>query len=494
MAQIDHIKKLREMEGWSINKIAVTLKHSWATVEKYADHPVDLQSRGKRNRIAPVLGPFQDTINAWLAEDERRARKQRRTAQKIFRDLQALGYTGSDRTVRHYVRQRRLEMKAAANEQFIRLEHPPGTAQVDFGEFRAIVLGKEVTCYHLTMSFPYSNGQLAVVLPADDTVCFLYGLTTLFEQAGGVPPRIWFDNLSPAVRKVLEGADRELTDMFQAFQWHYRFEPVFCNPGCGHEKGSVENKVGYVRRNFLSPIVVIDDYVAFNGELHRQLVEDMQRPHYEKQTSIAKLFEDDKAALLTLPTNPFEAAKLTTALVNKYGEIKVENDVYHVPTVAPGRRVLVKSLWDRIEVMDARGDKMLYTCPRHSLRKAKDIDWAAELAIYERRPRALEHATYLKALPKEIKEYLLAADLNERRRRVQTMIEVFKQFPLEAAIAAAQNAIRYDRTDLSCVLTFAAQAAQADFPPPLKEPWTPADVAQWHANIGVYDRLVMTHG
>jgi|LSQX01.3.fsa_nt_gb hypothetical protein len=74
------------------------------------------------------------------------------------------------------------------------------------------------------------------------------------------------------------------------------------------------------------------------------------------------------------------------------------------------------------------------------------------------------------------------------------MIEVLRQFPLEAAIAAAQNAIRNDRTDRACVLTFAAQAAQANLPPSLEEPWTPAEVVQWHANIGVYDRLVMIHG
>jgi len=29
---------------------------------------------------------------------------------------------------------------------------------------------------------------------------------------------------------------------------------VFCNPGEGHEKGLVENLVGYARRNFLVPV------------------------------------------------------------------------------------------------------------------------------------------------------------------------------------------------------------------------------------------------
>lgn len=494
MAQIDLIKELREFEGWSINKIAKELKCSWATVEKYADHSIDLQTRGKRKRKAPILGPYKHIIDAWLAEDRRRPAKQRRTAQKIYRDLCKQGYTGSDRMVRHYVRQRKLEMKTAANEQYIRLEHTPGTAQVDFGEFRAIYREKEVTCYHLTLSFPYSNGQAAVVLPADDTECFLYGLATLFGIIGGVPTHIWFDNLSPAVKKVLEGPDRELTDMFRAFQWHYRFKPVFCNVRSAHEKGNSENKVGYIRRNFLSPIVIIDDFVKFNEELNKQLFNDMQRPHYEKKASIAQLFAEDQAQLLPLPNIPFEAAKLYTALVNKYGEIKVGNDVYHVPTLTPGRRVLVKSFWDRIEVMDGDDEKTLYTYPRHYMRKARDIDWAAELAVFVRRPRALEHATYLKALPEEIKEYLFVPNLSERRQRIQVMIDVLKEFPLEAAVVAAKNALECNRPDRSSVLAFAAYAAQEDMPPPLEEPWTPAEVAEWRADLSNYDRLVMFRG
>ena len=78
MAQIDRIKELREIEGWSINKIAKTVKHSWATVKKYADEPVDVQTRGRRTRTSPVIGPYEHIIDAWLAEDQRRPVKQRR--------------------------------------------------------------------------------------------------------------------------------------------------------------------------------------------------------------------------------------------------------------------------------------------------------------------------------------------------------------------------------------------------------------------------------
>ena len=35
---------------------------------------------------------------------------------------------------------------------------------------------------------------------------------------------------------------------------HYGFEPVFCNPASGNEKGLIENLVGYIRRNVCVPL------------------------------------------------------------------------------------------------------------------------------------------------------------------------------------------------------------------------------------------------
>jgi len=49
------------------------------------------------------------------------------------------------------------------------------------------------------MSFPYSNGGLAVPLPAENQECFLEGLKILFRQAGFVPRKLRLDNLPAAV-------------------------------------------------------------------------------------------------------------------------------------------------------------------------------------------------------------------------------------------------------------------------------------------------------
>lgn len=73
--------------------------------------------------------------------------------------------------------------------------------------------------------------------------CLLEGLVATFEYLGGVPTEIWFDNTRIIV-----------TERFQRFCEHYRFRPLFMNPESGWEKGNVENKVGYLRRNELVPV------------------------------------------------------------------------------------------------------------------------------------------------------------------------------------------------------------------------------------------------
>ena len=276
VTQIDYIKHLRNNEDTSISEIASRVQCDWKTAKKYADGDINLQKRGKRSRRKAVMGGFEEYIKDWLFEDQRMPKKQRRTAKVMFNNLRELGYQGSDRTVREYVRKAKQEMQIEGQQQAIRLEQFPGEAQVDFGEFKALTDGQEKSFYELVMSFPYSNGQVCIVLPSENTVCFLHGLQRLFLIIGGVPHIIRFDNLSAAVVKILSGTERSLTEMFKTFQWHYRFRSEFCNPGKGQEKGHVENKIGYVRRNNFSPMPIIEDLDDFNQELHQMMLNDQR--------------------------------------------------------------------------------------------------------------------------------------------------------------------------------------------------------------------------
>lgn len=498
VTQIDYIKHLRENEGASISQIATRVGCDWKTAKKYADGDINLQERGKRAREKTIMEGFEEYLKDWLLEDQRAPRNQRRTAKVMFRDLQELGYQGSDRTVREYVRILKQEMHISAQKQAVRLEHFPGEAQLDFGQFYAISGTERKTYYELVMSFPYSNAQVCIILPAENMVCFLYGLQELFRLIGGVPRIIRFDNLSAAVTKILSGNDRSLTEMFKTFQWHYRFQAEWCNPGKGNEKGHVEGKVGYIRRNNFSPIPIIEHLDDFNKELHKKMVADRDREHYSKGDLISDLWEEDVAQLLLLPESPLEIAQAHSQVVNKYGEIKIDDQLYRIPNASPSQRVLVKAYWDRLVVLDERGEKRFYTQPRVYVQKAENIDWAAELEIFIQRPRAAERAVYLKALPDSIKEYILSAtDLKERRQRIIATVTVLREHPLDIVILAAKQALEFGRTDTNSLKMFAARQASARTGEqmPLEEPYTPSEVAEWHPDLSIYDRLgVATHG
>ncbi|NMB40806.1 MAG: transposase [Firmicutes bacterium] len=138
---------------------------------------------------------YEEWVEAFLVEDQRMPRKQRRTAKAIYKTLLEMDYQGSSRTVRNYVRNIRQEIKRNANEQAVRLEQYPGEAQVDFGEFKAIN-GTQLKTYHeLVLSFPHSNGQVCQVLPSENAVCFFHGLQKLFRLIGGVPKTIRFEGI-----------------------------------------------------------------------------------------------------------------------------------------------------------------------------------------------------------------------------------------------------------------------------------------------------------
>ncbi len=492
MTQVNYIKHLREVEGANISEIQRRVGCSWPTAKKYADSEIDLQERNHRTRKKTVMADFEEIVKDILFEAQRMPRKQRPTANVIYKELLALGYKGSDRTVRKYVKEIKERMQLEQQEQYIRLEHFPGEAQVDFGSFQGIDGLSEKKYYELIMSFPHSNAQLCKVVPSENCVCFLTGLQEFFFLIGGVPNNIRFDNLSAAVIKMISGSEPSLTDMFKTFQWHYRFKAEFCNRGKGNEKGHVETKVGYVRRNYFSPLPIIKDLKELNNKLQESMLEDWERIHYEKGVLISELWKEDAAHLLTLPTHPLEIVRVHTRTINKYGEIKIDDQFYRIPKGYPKQKVLVKEYYDRLEVLNISGEELLHTCPRVYLQEASDIDWVTELEIFTRRPRAAERAVYLRALPESIKKYILSAEkMPERGRRIAAVVKALRVYSLDAVIAATKKALELNHTDMSSLQLFAGIEENKKLPilTPLDEPWTPEEVSQWQPDLTIYNVL-----
>lgn len=310
--------KQRAARGDSVAQIAREEGISEPTVRKYRDMDDFSPQVKPRKRRGSKLDPFKATIDRWLAEDRKRRPKQRHTAQRVFDRLVAeCGYDGSYTIVQAYVKKRKAELKGAKDE-FLNLEWAPGEGQVDFGvcDFRVLGVMREV--HYLVVTFPFSNVSLAQCFWGETSECVCEGLKAVFEFCGGVPTRLVFDNATGVGRRV--GQVVSTADTFTRFAAHYGFDFSFCNPNSGHEKGSVENAVGAIRRNLFVPVPRIDSLPAYNKRILGRCLDRAGKDHYLKGEPERQLFMEDCVAMADLPAKPFRVAKIVTAKTDKYGD------------------------------------------------------------------------------------------------------------------------------------------------------------------------------
>jgi hypothetical protein len=208
---------------------------------------------------------------------------------------------------------------------YLPLEHLPGEAQGDFGEAEFYQGSQHYYGKYLNLSFPYSNQGYLQLFKGENQKCLFEGLISIFEHIGGVPEKTWFDNTWTIVTKMLKEGGRTLTADFLRFQEHYHFQVVFCNLEVGHEKGNVENKVGYHQQNPLVPFPHTYSLPDYNRELLERCDRDWEREHYRKEDAISGLFKADQAALLPLPRVPLDVSQYLTVRTNGYGRFYLQS-------------------------------------------------------------------------------------------------------------------------------------------------------------------------
>ena len=159
----------------------------------------------------PKLGPLLPVIDAILEADWTAPVKQRHTAKRIFERLRdEHGFAGGYTVVKDHVRL----CRARGRETFVPLAHPPGHAQVDFGEAVGIIGGVRQKMHFLCMDLPQSDACFVKAYPRETTEAFLDGHVSAFAFFGGVPQSILYDNTTIAVAKILGDGQRERTRAF----------------------------------------------------------------------------------------------------------------------------------------------------------------------------------------------------------------------------------------------------------------------------------------
>ena len=490
MAQIEYIKHLYEVEGKSLREIAKTLHMNFRTVQKYA-YRNDWNPPVKPNTNPtgyPVLGAYIPIINEWLEQDEREPRKQRHTIMRIHHRLQnEHGYKGSYSSLKQYV-SRKKDLMQKYRESFLPLAHPPGHAQVDFGQFKYYdAHGRDCEGHALVVTFPYSNSGWVQVFESENQECLLTGLKRIFYHIGGVPLRVKCDNMSTAVAQILEGAERVITDGFYRFMLHHRFKADFCTLAKGNEKGSVENKVGYTRRNMLVPVPVIDDFAAFNADLLRRCDNDHERKHYEQDALIRELWEDEKQHLLDLPEHEYEVFRYESLSVSKTGFILVDTNRYGLSPNMSGSIVQAKIYFDKIEVFYDRC--LLKTFIRSYGKNGEDCDWKDYLPVLVKKPGATEHTRFFGQMPKLWQEYLKTVSGRERKSALILLSEIVRDGNEALCDDALELAGEYGKLDADnirqCYLLISKPERH---PQPLRLATEPPPL-NYRPDLTVYDGL-----
>lgn len=490
----EYIKHLYEVEEASISEIAERTGVAWRTAAKYAQK-VDWNDDRKSQRKRPVMDAVAEIVDTWLLEDRLLSRKERRDAAGIYRGLvKECQFTGSERTVRAYVSQRKRELFKKEQVPFVQLAQTPGEGQVDFGVAHAVRDGKVMELQVLILSFPHSNAGFAFPLPGQNRECFLEGLKRLFERMGGVPQRLRFDNLSAAVVSVGQGEAREVHETFRRFALHYRFEAEFCGAAKGHEKGHVENKVGYVRRHWLCPLQAFTGYEEMAQQLWTESLADMDRSHFAKGELISKLWKEDRKALRALPRIPFDVEKLERATLNNYAQFRFQNYIYEVPRGKPGMPVLLRVFWDRIEVRDSQ-QRLLTSLQRQYMLKEEELDWAAYFEIYARRPRAVTQAARFVHLPESVQRFFKEASNKTRSSRVRLVRDLLQKHPMSRLSQVLEELPATSCDDRASLELKLYMLDPENTPPaPLVEHHTPPQLRGQQTEITRYDRLTPGRG
>ena len=347
------------------------------------------------------MGPYEELVRGWLREDRDAPKKQRHTARRVWQRLvEEHQASVAETTVRDFVRQVKAELSAELLPSVsIAQEHPAGAeAEVDFGEFYVDIAGQRTRVWLFVMRLSCSAKAFAMCFAHQAQEAFFEGHVLGFEHLGGVPGRIRYDNLKPAVTRMLIGRDRVENERFIALRSHYRFDSFFCLPGIAgaHEKGGVEGEVGRFRRWHLVPVPAVADLGELNGYIQDRLQVDDRRRVSGRAITIGEMFETiERAALKPLPDERFDSMRSLSAKVDAKARVCVLQAYYSVPASYAGRRVEVKLGARHLEVIDPSRGAIIAVWERSLTKFTAHYELDHYLEILLRKPGAMPGSSAL---------------------------------------------------------------------------------------------------
>jgi len=466
----EQIRRARRREpGVTIRELARRFGTHRRTVREALTSAVPAP-RQPVTRSSPVMEPWKVTIDGWLEADREAPRKQRHTARRVWQRLvdEHQAQVGES-TVRRYVADVRRRHPTVLAEVMVPQWHPLGAeAEVEFGKVHVVVGGVGIDGWMFVMRLSASGRGFHRVYLNQAQQAFLDGHVRAFEHFDGVPGRVRYDNLKPAVVRVLKGRDRDESERFVALRSHHGFDSFFCRPGKdgAHEKGGVEGEVGRFRRRHLVPVPRVASLVELNDLVAAGDLADDRRRINGRTLTVGEHFAAEALTLQPLPAEPFDTTLGLTPRVDAKSRVCVRQCFYSVPVRFAGRRVDVRLGAECVEAFD--GKLLVASHDRLTGRGGESLVLDHYLEVLRIKPGALLGATALArarasgAFSVDHDDYWTAArrrlDDQAGTRAVIEVLLAHRQLPGEAIRAGIRAALAVGAVDPDVVIVEARRA------------------------------------
>jgi transposase len=467
MAMYAKVRRMRLRDGLSISEIARRTSLSRNTIKTWLRTPVRSEMRYRRSPAPKKIGRYEAVLRDALATDARRPRRERRTARRLYAQLQAQGFPGSYGRVTEFIRAWRTEQGAvSARAAYVPLSFAWGEAfQFDWSEEGLVIGGvwRKVQLAHMKLCA--SRAFWLVAYPSQGHEMLFDAHTRCLTGLGGVAGRGIYDNMKTAVdRTPRKDRGRVVNARFAAMTAHYLFEPDFCNVASGWEKGRVEKGVQDARRRIWQDAHQerFGSYAELNAWLATRCRAGWDAPHPELPgRTIRDAWTTERAELMPMPT-PFDGYVEIPARVSSTSLVSVARNRYSVPCAWAGHRVSVRLYPERVVIVADPG-----VVADHARAVDRDhvvYNWQHYLPLVERKPGALRNGAPFADLPDPLQRLRRALLRHEGGDKV--MARVLMAVPthgVDAVLVAVELVLETGRPSADHVLNVIARLT--DGPP-----------------------------
>ena len=365
------------------------------------------------------------------------------TAAQIFLRLREGGYSGGITIVKEYVHR----IRPPRTPAFLTLSFAPGEcAQVDWGQFGSIAVGntrRRLSFFAMVLCY---SRMLYVEFTVSETLeHFLACHANAFTFFGGVPERVMVDNLRSAVLEHALGQAPVLNPHYKDFADHFGFTVRACGVGQAHEKGRVENAVGYIKKNFLAGLE-LSDFALINPTA-RQWLDGVAnvRIHGSTKRQPSELFQAEKPRLQPLPARPYDVGVLQAVRASRQFRVTVDTNTYSVPAEYAGAMLTLKLYPDHLCLYHQ--DKLIARHARCYDRRRDFEHPDHPRALLQQRRRARDQKLLQRLLALTPKAEAFYLGLTERRlnvlHHVRQIVALAEIYGSERAARAIEDALEF---------------------------------------------------